>query len=156
MALRGIKVLEFAGLAPGPFCGKILSDHGASVIRVDRPLSPTFAVDVLADNKRSISLDLRKPKAVEIAKKLILSSDVLIDPYRPGVMEKMDLGPMKVTKLNPGIIYARLLSIQNFQTFRYNNQSDVSDSVGLDKKAVGALKLVMISTSWHFLEFCRV
>ncbi|XP_076065284.1 alpha-methylacyl-CoA racemase [Oratosquilla oratoria] len=106
MALRGMKVIELAGLAPAPFCGMIMSDFGANVIRVDKPFSPD--VDRLARGKRSIVLDLKKPEGVNVLKSLCSSADVLIEPFRRGVMEKIGLGPNKMLAENPKLIYARL------------------------------------------------
>lgn len=106
MALKGLKVLEFAGLAPGPFCGMILADFGATVTRIDK--TPTNSLDVLQGGKRTLALDLKKPKAVEIVRSLCRSSDVLIEPFRPGVMEKLGLGPSEMMTENPRLIYARL------------------------------------------------
>ncbi|KAG8197907.1 hypothetical protein JTE90_020286 [Oedothorax gibbosus] len=107
MALRGFKVIELAGLAPGPFCGLILRDHGASVIRVDKPNTHPHA-DTMARGKRSLVLDFKKPEAAGIFSKLCLDADVLIDPFRPGVMEKFKLGPTEMCKANPKLIYARM------------------------------------------------
>ncbi|KAI8371713.1 CoA-transferase family III domain-containing protein [Radiomyces spectabilis] len=104
--LAGIVVFELAGLAPCPFAGMILSDFGANVIRVDRP--HTHSTDILARNKRSIALDLKKPAAVEILRAMLLQADVLLDPFRPGVMEKLGLGPTDLLKKNPRLVYARL------------------------------------------------
>lgn len=107
MALRGVKVLELAGLAPVPFCGMILSDFGASVIRVDRP-NTFLNVDTLCRGKRSVVLDLRKPEGAEVFRKLCVKADVLIEPFRAGVMEKLHLGPSDLCSVNPRLIYARL------------------------------------------------
>ncbi|XP_058825646.1 alpha-methylacyl-CoA racemase [Topomyia yanbarensis] len=106
MALKGLKVLEFAGLAPGPFCGMVLADFGATVTRIDK--TPTNALDVLQSGKRTISLNLKKQKAIEIVRSLCRKSDVLIEPFRPGVMEKLGLGPIELMQDNPRLIYARL------------------------------------------------
>jgi alpha-methylacyl-CoA racemase len=109
MALNGVKVLEFAGLAPGPFCGMILSDFGADVVRVDRTQAAGLVNDdTLSRGKRSIALDLKQQDAKNIIYKLIEKTDVLIDPFRPGVMEKNGLGPEELCKRNPRLIYARL------------------------------------------------
>ncbi|GIY32141.1 alpha-methylacyl-CoA racemase [Caerostris darwini] len=107
MALRGLKVIEFAGLAPGPFCGMVLRDHGASVIRIDKPFT-TFDVDALGRGKRSLAIDFKQPASFPILSKLFTNADILIDPFRPGVMEKYNLGPSELCKLNPKLIYARL------------------------------------------------
>ena len=106
-ALAGIRVVELAGLAPAPFCGMILADFGALVTRIDkvRTISTT---DRLARGKRSISVDLQTPEGMAIVRKLCLKSDVLIEPFRPGVMERLGLGPEILLKDNPRLIYARL------------------------------------------------
>ncbi|XP_001846496.2 alpha-methylacyl-CoA racemase [Culex quinquefasciatus] len=106
MALKGLKVLEFAGLAPGPFCGMLLTDFGACVTRIDK--TPYNSIDVLQGGKRTLALDLKKPKATEIVRSLCRKSDVLIEPFRPGVMEKLGLGPSELMRENPRLIYARL------------------------------------------------
>lgn len=83
MALKGVKVLELAGLAPAPFCGMILSDFGADVIRVDR-IGQGMNHDVTARGKRSIQIDLKQVKGTELLKKMCLKSDVLLEPFRAG------------------------------------------------------------------------
>eukprot|EP01113_Clastostelium_recurvatum_P048561 TRINITY_DN8878_c0_g1_i1.p1 TRINITY_DN8878_c0_g1~~TRINITY_DN8878_c0_g1_i1.p1 ORF type:complete len:419 (+),score=75.78 TRINITY_DN8878_c0_g1_i1:3-1259(+) len=106
MALRGIKVIEIAGLAPAPFCGMILSDFGADVIRVDRPNAPSF--DQLCRGKRSIGLDLKSPDACAVLLRMVAEADVIIEPFRPGVMERLGLGPSALLAANPRLVYARL------------------------------------------------
>ncbi|KAI8815237.1 C1q and tumor necrosis factor-related protein 3 [Cladochytrium replicatum] len=105
-ALSGITVIELAGLAPGPFAGMVLSDFGADVIRVDKPSAHT--TDVLYRGKRSISLDLKSSAGLAVLKRLCAKADVVIDPFRPGVMEKMGLGPDDVLRENPKCVYARI------------------------------------------------
>ena len=103
---------QFAGLAPGPFAGLILADWGADVIRIDRPGAP--AVDTLCRHKRSIALDVKNPHALDVIRRLITSADVLIDPFRPGVMERLGLGPdvfLNKDGLNTRLIYARLAGL---------------------------------------------
>ncbi|XP_033890415.1 alpha-methylacyl-CoA racemase [Acipenser ruthenus] len=107
MALAGIRVIELAGLAPAPFCGMILSDFGAKVIRVDRTKA-SMTVDVQSRGKQSVVLDLKKPEGAAVLKRLCAESDVLIEPFRNGVMEKLGLGPNEILKDNPRLIYARL------------------------------------------------
>ncbi|XP_050308547.1 alpha-methylacyl-CoA racemase [Anthonomus grandis grandis] len=107
MALKGIKVIEFAGLAPGPFCGMVLADFGASVIKIDRA-GGMEEYDSLSNGKRSLCVDLKSPEAITILKKLIQKSDVTLEPYRAGVMEKLGLGPQILMQENPRLIYARL------------------------------------------------
>ncbi|KIK63164.1 hypothetical protein GYMLUDRAFT_223068 [Collybiopsis luxurians FD-317 M1] len=114
MALSGVKVVEFAGLAPGPFAGLILADYGATVIRIDKPFSSSSS-DILCRNKRSLAINPKTPSGLEVLKKLIVSSDVLIDPFRPGVMERLGLGPEVFlgkdgkSGLNKRLIYARIV-----------------------------------------------
>ena len=99
-------MLEMAGLAPSPFAGLILSDYGCDVIRVDR-CSPHNS-DTLNRGKRSIALDLKKREGSSLLLRLIRASDVIIEPYRPGVMERMGLGPDLCLAQNPRLVYARL------------------------------------------------
>ncbi|KAK4127593.1 alpha-methylacyl-CoA racemase [Parathielavia appendiculata] len=109
--LTGIKVLEFAGLAPGPFAGLLLADAGASVLRIDRPPSQSStppAADLLTRRKRSIAVNLKDPAGVSLIRALVAQADVLIDPYRPGVLEKLGLGPADLCPLNGRLVYARL------------------------------------------------
>ncbi|CAG0915981.1 unnamed protein product [Notodromas monacha] len=114
MALRGLKVVEMAGLAPAPFCGMMLADHGASVVRVDRPRA--MDVDRLAKGKRSLSVDLSKEAGVRIVRKLCSTADVLIDPFRIGVMEKLGLGPKVLIEDNKSLVYARLSGFGHYPT----------------------------------------
>uniref|UniRef100_A0A6B2EDT9 Putative l-carnitine dehydratase/alpha-methylacyl-coa racemase n=1 Tax=Phlebotomus kandelakii TaxID=1109342 RepID=A0A6B2EDT9_9DIPT len=106
MALKGVKVLELVGLAPAPFCGMILSDFGATVTRIDK-ISQN-PMDTLKDGKRNIALNLKQSEGRKIVRELCKKSDVLIEPYRPGIMEKLQLGPDILMKENPKLIYARL------------------------------------------------
>ena len=109
-ALAGIRVIELAGLAPAPFCGMILADFGAVVTRIDK-VKTMSTTDKLARGKRSISVDLQNPQGVAIVRNLCSKSDVLIDPFRPGVLERLGLGPQILLKDNPRLIYARLTGI---------------------------------------------
>ncbi|XP_032426659.1 alpha-methylacyl-CoA racemase [Xiphophorus hellerii] len=107
MALLGVKVIELAGLAPAPFCGMILADFGAKVIRVDR--TKVFStLDTQARGKRSVALNLKMPEGVALLRRLCVESDVVLEPYRKGVMEKLGLGPSELLSENPRLIYARL------------------------------------------------
>eukprot|EP01114_Cavostelium_apophysatum_P016255 TRINITY_DN4581_c0_g1_i3.p1 TRINITY_DN4581_c0_g1~~TRINITY_DN4581_c0_g1_i3.p1 ORF type:complete len:380 (+),score=23.53 TRINITY_DN4581_c0_g1_i3:16-1155(+) len=106
MALADITVLELAGLAPAPFCGMILADFGANVIRVDR--AEGHSQDFLVRGKRSIALNLKTTRGVETLMKLIGKADVVIEPFRPGVAERLGFGPEVALSLNPRLIYARL------------------------------------------------
>ncbi len=107
--LEGLKVLELFGLAPSPFAGLILADYGADVVRVDR----TFNVfgpprDTLCRGKRSVVIDFKNHASRRVFLELVQVADVLIDPYRPGVMSRLGLGPEILCKLNPRLIYAHL------------------------------------------------
>lgn len=106
--LTGIRVLEFAGLAPGPFAGMLLADYGATVLRIDRaPAIPTN--DQLTRRKTSICVNMKSPLGLALIKKLIPKVDVVIDPFRPGVLEKAGLGPEEVLlKLNPRLVVGRM------------------------------------------------
>ncbi|KAM4051121.1 alpha-methylacyl-CoA racemase [Anomaloglossus baeobatrachus] len=107
MALAGVRVLELAGLAPAPFCGMILADFGAKVIRVDKA-NAAYSSDTMARGKRSIALNLKTPQGISVLKTLCKQSDILIEPFRHGVMEGLGLGPEVILKENPQLIYARL------------------------------------------------
>ncbi|KNG89292.1 putative isopenicillin N-CoA epimerase [Aspergillus nomiae NRRL 13137] len=108
--LEGLRVIELAGLAPGPFAGILLADYGASVLRVDRPgIATTPTVDPLTRRKLSVQVDLRDPSSREIFFALLQSADILIDPFRPGVLERLGLCPSTVLlKHNPRLIIARM------------------------------------------------
>ncbi|ORX95821.1 alpha-methylacyl-CoA racemase [Basidiobolus meristosporus CBS 931.73] len=106
LPLKGIRVVEFAGLAPGPFAGLILADFGAEVIRVDRVNGNS--TDLLTRGKRSIALDLKSAEGKEIIFRLVQQADILIDPFRPGVLEKLGFGPEVLCVKNSSLIYARL------------------------------------------------
>lgn len=107
--LAHLKVIEFAGIGPGPFAGMLLADMGADVVRIDRAgLAKTFAPDVLARGKRSVALDLKKPGDLQSALDLCGQADVLIEGFRPGVMERLGLGPDVVHGHNPALVYGRM------------------------------------------------
>jgi alpha-methylacyl-CoA racemase len=107
--LQGVKVVEFAGIGPGPFCAMLLSDMGAEVVRIDRKGSRGGSkFDITARGRRSIALDLKKPEAVETCLKLIAKADALLEGFRPGVMERLGLGPDVALKRNPKLVYGRM------------------------------------------------
>jgi alpha-methylacyl-CoA racemase len=112
--LEEMKVIEMAGLAPSPYCGMLLADFGADVVVVDRlskggPQIPNLMEkNPLDRGKRTMRVNLKTRQGVEILKKMILVADVLVEPYRPGVMEALQLGPDDALSLNPRLVYARL------------------------------------------------
>ena len=107
--LTGLKVVEFAGIGPGPFCGMLLSDLGADVVRIDRKGGRGGAPsDVTARGRRSVALDLKGPAAIEACLKLMESADAVFEGFRPGVMERLGLGPDVALKRNPKLVYGRM------------------------------------------------
>ncbi|MBU4317069.1 MAG: CoA transferase [Proteobacteria bacterium] len=107
--LKGIKIIEIAGIGPGPFCAMMLADMGADIIRVDRKGNPGLGkMDLLNRSRRSIAVDLKKPEAVELILKLVEKADGIMEGFRPGVMEKLGLGPEVCLKRNPKIIFGRM------------------------------------------------
>ncbi len=112
--LGGLRIVEFAGIGPGPFCGMMLADHGAEVIRVDRASGsrggsqPVTSKDVLARGRKSIAIDLKSAEGVALARKLCASADGIIEGFRPGVMERLGLGPEELLADNPKLVYGRM------------------------------------------------
>jgi len=110
--LAGLRVVEMAGLAPGPFAAMMLADMGAEVLRIDRPepaARPMPQQFWFTDrNRRSIAIDLKRPEGVALARRLVGRSDALIEGFRPGVMERLGLGPPECLALNPRLIYGRM------------------------------------------------
>ena len=108
--LTGVRALEFAGLGPAPFCGMLLSDLGADVVRIDRKGSATLLgrFDATARGRRSVALNLKRPEAVAAALKLMEGADALIEGFRPGVMERLGLGPEAALGRNPKLVYGRM------------------------------------------------
>jgi len=112
--LEGVKIVEFAGIGPGPHCCMLLADMGASVVRVDRsanvgktdPKADKF--NNLTRGRPNVALDLKHPEGVETALRLCDQADILIEGFRPGVMERLGLGPDVVMARNPGIVYGRM------------------------------------------------
>ncbi len=107
--LAGVRIVELAGIGPGPFAGMVLADLGAEVIGIDRPGGAgPFDLAVLRRGRRSICVDLKSPEGREIVLDLVASADALIEPYRPGVMERLGLGPDECHARNPRLVYARM------------------------------------------------
>jgi len=108
--LAGIRVIEIAGIGPGPFCAMMLSDMGAEVVRIDRKdrVGTGDKRNVLNRGRRSLALDLKKPQAVETVLKMTAQADILIEGFRPGVMERLGLGPDVCLQENPKLIFGRM------------------------------------------------
>ena len=108
--LAGIRIVEFAGIGPGPMCAMLLADLGADVLRVERinPAQAKFRSNILNRNRPSISLDLKHPAGKDAALRLVGSADALIEGFRPGVMERLGLGPEVCLERNPRIVYGRM------------------------------------------------
>jgi alpha-methylacyl-CoA racemase len=108
--LTGLKVVEFAGIGPGPFCGMLLSDLGADVVRIDRKGGGGRGApsDITSRGRRSVALDLKSPAAIEACLKLMEKADAIIEGFRPGVMERLGLGPDVALKRNPKLVFGRM------------------------------------------------
>ena len=128
--LNGLKIIELAGIGPGPMCAMLLADLGATVLRIDRkepsglgvPRPPKF--DLLLRNRPALPLDLKQPAAVELVLKLVERSDVLMEGFRPGVTERLGLGPDVCLARNPKLIYGRLTG--------WGQDGPLADTVGHD------------------------
>ena len=106
--LAGLTIVEMAGLGPGPFAAMMLADHGAEVIRIERPGNLAVPNDPLTRSRRSLAIDLKTVEGVAIARRLAQAADGLIEGYRPGVMERLGLGPDVLLGDNPKLVYGRV------------------------------------------------
>ena len=149
--LSGLKIVEFAGIGPGPFCGMLLSDLGADVVRVDRKGGRGGAPsDVTSRGRRSIALDLKSPDAIAAVLKLLESADGLIEGFRPGVMERLGLGPEVVLARNPKLVYGRMTGWGQFGPYAKAAGHDMNyiaitgalHAIGTEDKPVPPLNLV--------------
>ena len=149
--LSGLKIVEFAGIGPGPFCGMLLSDLGADVVRVDRkgPARGSPA-DVTARGRRSVALDLKQPQSIEACLKLMEQADGVIEGFRPGVMERLGLGPEVALARNPRLVYGRMTGWGQFGPYAKAAGHDMNyiaitgalDAIGTTEKPVPPLNLV--------------
>jgi len=106
--LVGLKVVEFASIGPGPHCCMLLCDLGAQVLRIDRPSGTYYSNSVLERGRSSVTLDISAPEGRETALAIADKADVLVEGMRPGVMERLGLGPEVICKRNPRIVYGRM------------------------------------------------
>ena len=109
--LQGLKVVEVAGIGPGPFAAMLLADLGADVVRVDRPGGSSLSLgerDVLNRGRRSVAVDLKSPGGADVVLRLAERADVLIEGYRPGVAERLGIGPDACLARNPRLVYGRM------------------------------------------------
>lgn len=148
--LQGIKVLEFAGLGPGPFAGMMLSDMGADVLRIERKGAADPAPSRLdARGRRTIALDLKQPESVELCLKLCESAEVVFEGNRPGVMERLGLGPEVMLARNPRLVYGRmtgwgqagLYALAAGHDINYLALSGALHAIGTEDKPVPPLNL---------------
>lgn len=110
--LSGLVVIELAGIGPGPYAAMLLADLGAEVIRIERPGKPSSNVDpvydVLRRNRKSVVIDLQTPEGVAVAKELVAGADVFLEGFRPGVVERLGLGPEELLSINRKLVYGRM------------------------------------------------
>jgi alpha-methylacyl-CoA racemase len=107
--LRGFRIIEFAGIGPGPFACMLLADMGADVIRIDRPdAKPANPLDIVGRGRRTVLLDLKDAQATAEVLNLLEHADALVEGFRPGVMERLGLGPDVVAARNPRLVYGRM------------------------------------------------
>ncbi|MDX5401380.1 MAG: CoA transferase, partial [Rhodobacterales bacterium] len=106
--LNGLKLVEMAGLGPCPLAGQLMADLGAEVVVIDRASGPADPTDINRRGKRSVALNLKTEAGLEAARQIIARADILIEGFRPGVMEKLGLGPVDCHEINPGLIFGRM------------------------------------------------
>ena len=151
--LNGYRIVEMAGLGPAPFCAMLLSDMGADVVRIDReggsnPLD--LKIDVLNRGRRSVALNLKTPEGIATAFALIARADAVIEGYRPGVMERLGLGPEECLAKNPRLVYGRMtgwgqegpLAHAAGHDINYIALTGVLDAIGTDESVTPPLNLI--------------
>jgi alpha-methylacyl-CoA racemase len=124
--LTGIRIIEFAGIGPGPFCGMMLADHGAEVIRIERPGGMLDPRDALSRNRISIVLNTKTAEGLAVARDLCRSANGLIEGYRPGVMERLGLGPDVLLDDNPKLVYGRMTGWGQFGPYAHAAGHDIN------------------------------
>ena len=150
--LKGIKILEFAGIGPGPFCGMLLADLGAEVIKISRPESKGNGskYDLNDRSKFSITLDLKNDESINELKKLIAQVDAVFEGFRPGVMEKLGLGPDDLLSINEKLVYGRMTG--------WGQEGLFSDMAGHDLNYLsitGALNAIGSRYAFSFNPFAK-
>lgn len=105
--LSGLTIIEMVGIGPGPFAGMLLADMGARVIQIEKG-APYLPIDIKRRGKESIKLNLKVPEGVDLLKKLVAKADGIFEGFRPGVMEKLGLGPDVLQAINPALVYGRM------------------------------------------------
>jgi alpha-methylacyl-CoA racemase len=151
--LQGLKVVEFAGIGPGPFCGMLLSDMGADVVRIERgspPATENPGTDIDRRGRSSVWLDLKQPESVQASLALCEKADVVFEGYRPGVMERLGLGPEVMLKCNPRLVYGRMTGWGQEGPYAQRAGHDINyiaitgalDAIGTRDKPVPPLNLV--------------
>src|SRR5687767_1934684 len=154
--LAGIRVLEFEAIGPAPFAGMVLADLGADVLVIDRPAAGDLGLsrerwyDVMMRGKRSVTLDLKNESAKEIGLELLGRADALIEGLRPGVMERLGLGPDVALARNPRLVYGRMTGWGQAGPFAHAAGHDMNyiaitgalHAIGTQDKPVPPLNLV--------------
>jgi alpha-methylacyl-CoA racemase len=154
--LSGLRIIEFAGIGPGPFCGMLLSDLGADIVRIDRKSSaPTMGIRgtrhaVTERGRRSIALDLKQPEAIETCLRLAEKADAVFEGFRPGVMERLGLGPEAMLARNSALVYGRMTGWGQSGPWANMAGHDINyvaitgalDAIGTAEKPIAPLNLV--------------
>ncbi|HYQ36130.1 MAG TPA: CaiB/BaiF CoA-transferase family protein, partial [Mycobacterium sp.] len=151
--LNGLRVVELAGIGPGPHAAMILGDLGADVVRIDRPSKGPSGVakDAMMRNRRVVTADLKSDEGRERVLKLVAKADVLIEGYRPGVTERLGLGPERCAEVNDRLVYARMTgwgqtgprSQQAGHDINYISLNGILHAIGrVDERPVPPLNLV--------------
>ena len=124
--LKGFRVIELAGIGPGPFAGMMLADHGAEVIRVDRPGARIDARDPLLRGRRVIGVDLKSAEGRAVVLDLVKGADALFEGFRPGVTERLGLGPAECHAVNPRLVYGRMTGWGQFGPYAHAAGHDIN------------------------------
>jgi alpha-methylacyl-CoA racemase len=124
--LSGLRIVEMAGIGPGPFCGMMLADHGSEVIRVERVGASVDPRDALARSRRSICIDLKSAEGKDVVRRLVQRADALIEGFRPGVMERLKLGPDELLAINPKLVYGRVTGWGQFGPYAHAAAHDIN------------------------------